>query len=375
MSSEPKASALGSYLERSLRDAMPALLALALGLIAGSILILISGYNPVQVFGEMFAGALGSQQGLSYTVTYVSPFVLAALAFLVPGKAGIWNVGGQGQAYLGGIAAAFVALYVPMPPILWPVVALVVGALAGALGAAIPGILESYRNASAIVTTIMLNYVYQPLASFLLFFIIAVDFPTTRVANQTPKFASAATIPQIPGLSSSVMVFFTILIAVAVQYFLLRTTLGYKIRAVGLNPTAAEMKGINWKRMKVVAMMIGGMLAGLAGASEILGTYRNYVDQFAEGYFGGLGFAGIAVALVGASSPIGSIFSALLFAIMVSGAPYIQALGIPRELVWSLQGIIILFASMPYLYNVITKTDWSRAWRKNVISPGKTEGQ
>jgi simple sugar transport system permease protein len=208
-----------------------------------------------------------------------------------------------------------------------------------------------------------------------LFFIIAVDFPTTRVANQTPKFASAATIPQIPGLSSSVMVFFTILIAVAVQYFLLRTTLGYKIRAVGLNPTAAEMKGINWKRMKVVAMMIGGMLAGLAGASEILGTYRNYVDQFAEGYFGGLGFAGIAVALVGASSPIGSIFSALLFAIMVSGAPYIQALGIPRELVWSLQGIIILFASMPYLYNVITKTDWSRAWRKNVISPGKTEGQ
>jgi simple sugar transport system permease protein len=323
----------------------------------------------------MFAGALGSQQGLSYTVTYVSPFVLAALAFLVPGKAGIWNVGGQGQAYLGGIAAAFVALYVPMPPILWPVVALIVGALAGALGAAIPGILESYRNASAIVTTIMLNYVYQPLASFLLFFIIAVDFPTTRVANQTPKFASAATIPQIPGLSSSVMVFFTILIAVAVQYFLLRTTLGYKIRAVGLNPTAAEMKGINWKRMKVVAMMIGGMLAGLAGASEILGTYRNYVDQFAEGYFGGLGFAGIAVALVGASSPIGSIFSALLFAIMVSGAPYIQALGIPRELVWSLQGIIILFASMPYLYNVITKTDWSRAWRKNVISPGKTEGQ
>jgi ABC-type uncharacterized transport system permease subunit len=103
--------------------------------------------------------------------------------------------------------------------------------------------------------------------------------------------------------------------------------------------------------------------------------YRNYVDQFAEGYFGGLGFAGIAVALVGASSPIGSIFSALLFAIMVSGAPYIQALGIPRELVWSLQGIIILFASMPYLYNVITKTDWGRAWRKNVISPGKPEGQ
>jgi ABC-type uncharacterized transport system permease subunit len=375
LSSAPKTSALRSYLEKSLSDAMPALLALALGLIAGSILILISGYNPVQVFGEMFAGALGSQQGLSYTVTYVSPFVLAALAFLIPGKAGIWNVGGQGQAYLGGIAAAFIALYVPMPPILWPIVALIVGALAGALGAAVPGILESYRNASAIVTTIMLNYVYQPLASFLLFFVIAVDFPTTRVANQTPKFASAATIPRIPGLSSSVMVIFTILIAVAVQYFLLRTTLGYKIRAVGLNPTAAEMKGISWKRMKVVAMMIGGMLAGLAGASEILGTYRNYVDQFAEGYFGGLGFAGIAVALVGASSPIGSIFSALLFAIMVSGAPYIQALGIPRELVWSLQGIIILFASMPYLYTVITKTDWSRAWRKNVISPGKTEGQ
>jgi ABC-type uncharacterized transport system permease subunit len=209
MSSESKLPPKESYLTRSLRGAMPALLALALGILAGSVLIMISGYNPVQVFGEMFTGALGSQQGLSYTISYVSPFILAALAFMIPGKAGIWNVGGQGQVYLGGITAAFVALYLPLPPVLWPLVALILGAAAGALGAALPGALESYRNASAIVTTIMLNYVYQPLASFLLFFVIAVNFPTTKVANQTPKFASAATLPQIPGLSSSIMVIFT----------------------------------------------------------------------------------------------------------------------------------------------------------------------
>ncbi len=375
MNAQAKGSTLSSYLETSVHNALPSLLCLLLGLVAGSILIIICGYNPVLVFGEMFSGAFGSVQGLSYTITYISPFILAALAFLIPGKAGIWNVGGQGQVYLGGITATLVALYIPMPPILWPIVALLAGAGAGALGAALPGILESYRNASAIVTTIMLNYVYAPIASFILFFVIAVTYPTTRVDSQTPKFSSAVRLPHIPGLSSSIMVFFTILIAIGLYYFLLRTTLGYKIRAVGLNPTAAEMKGIDWRKIKVVAMMIGGAVAGLAGASEVLGTYGNYVDQFAEGYFGGMGFAGIAVALVGASSPIGAIFSSVLFAVMVSGGPYIQALGIPRELVWSLQGIIIIFASMPYIYKIITKTDWSRAWRRTIVSPGKLEGQ
>jgi len=322
----------------------------------------------------MFGGALGSPQGQSYVMIYMAPFTLTALAFLIPGKAGIWNVGAQGQVYLGGITAALIALFVPMPPVLWPIVALLLAACVGALAAALPAVLEVYRNASAIVTTIMLNYVFAPLASYILFFVIAVSYPSTRISNMTPTFPQATWLPRIPGFTASILIFIAILLAVGTQLFLQRTTLGYNIRAVGQNATAAQMKGIGWRKVRIQAMIIGGLVAGLAGAGQVLGYYRGYVDQFAEGYFGGLGFAGIAVALVGASNPVGSLFSAFLFAVMVTGAPYIQGLGIPKELVWALQGIIILFAAMPYLYRVITKTNWSRAWRKTIVSPGKLEG-
>ena len=317
-------------------------------------LILLSGFNPVTVFGVMIQGALGTEPGQSYVLTYSATLILSGLAFLIPGKAGIWNVGAQGQIYFGGIFAALVALFVPLPLIAWPLVAFAAGSLMGALWGFIPGVLETYRNASAIVTTILLNYVAQAMSSYILFNYVGKRLPQTLISNQTPLFSSLVTLPRIPGFSASIMIFVSIFTAMGVWFFLYRTTLGYKIRAVGSSPMSAEAKGIDPRLMRIIAMAIGAGIAGLAGAGDILGR-GNYVDQFPEGYFGGEGFAGIAVALVAANNPIGAVAAAFFFAVMVAGTPFMGAEGLPRELVWAIQGLIILFTAMPYLSQLLLK--------------------
>jgi simple sugar transport system permease protein len=351
----------GGQLYTIFSKAVPSVVALALGLLASSVLIVIAGYSPVQVFGVMVNGAFGNSAGQSFLLTYMASVILTGLAFLMPGKAGIWNVGAQGQVYLGGITAAMVALFIPMPVVIWPLVAFIAGGLAGAGWAFIPGVLEPYRKSSAIVTTIMLNYVAQGLSSAILFNYIGVLLPKTLVNNTTPTFSSNVILPRIPGYSASVMIFISIFIALACWYFLQRTSLGYKIRAAGSGPMSAQAKGIDPKKMMVVAMVIGGLVAGIAGAGEIM-SRGNYVDQFPEGWFGGEGFAGIAVALVAANNPIGCIFSGLLFGVMVAGAPFIQAQGLPRELVWAMQGLIILFTAMPYIYQTVQNRRRKRKW-------------
>jgi ABC-type uncharacterized transport system permease subunit len=342
----------GSYAMVLVRRALPSVFALVLGIAAGSVLIAISGFNPILVFQLMITGAFGSDQGRTYMLIYMAPLILNGLAFLIPGKAGMWNVGAQGQVYLGGMTAALVALLVPLPPVIGPIVALVLGALVGAVWAFIPALLQVYRNASAIVTTIMLNYVAISLCSYLLFDYIGVVFPGSALNNQSPPFSSSMWLARIPGSTASIMVFVAIAVAFISLYFLQRTSLGYNIRAVGFSPLSSKTKGINARRVQLLAMAIGGLVAGLAGAGDVLAA-RHYTDGFAEGWFGGEGFAGIAVALVGASNPVGAVFSAVLFATMVAGAPYMQSFGMPKEMIWTLQGLIILFTAMPYLYSLV----------------------
>ncbi|HYB45453.1 MAG TPA: ABC transporter permease [Nitrososphaerales archaeon] len=350
-----KSSGLG----RILRGAVPNVLALVLGLVAASVMMLLAGYDPLKVFSTLFQGALGTNAGQSYILTYTGTLILSAIAFLVPGKAGIFNVGAQGQIYFGGITAALVAVFVPLPPVIWPLAATAAGCLAGAFWAFIPGMLQAYRNTSAIVTTIMLNFVAQPLASVLLFYVIYLKEPTVRVYT-TATYNPNATIPGIPFFVSSTMIFVAIAVSVVVAVFLGRTTLGYNIRAVGLGPQPAEAKGINPRLTMVLAMVIGGLVAGLAGVGDVLspghgcGAKACYIDGFAQGAFGGEGFAGITVALVGANNPIGSIFSAVFFAILVAGQASIAA-AFPGSLyaVWAMEGLIIIFMAMPYLSTLI----------------------
>jgi simple sugar transport system permease protein len=354
----------GTGLTGALKSAVPSLVALFLGLAAASILMWILGLNPFNVFYTLFTGALTTHFGQSSTLTYLGSYILFALAFIIPGKAGIWNVGAQGQAILGGITVALIVVFLPLPPVIWPLVAIVAAIIVGALWSAICGALEAYRNASAIVTTIMLNFVAASIASFLLLWVIGAK---VKYVPQTSylTFSSATTMPTLPYFNTSIMFIVAILIAIGTAVFLSRTTLGYSIRATGLGARPAESKGINPKTMKVVAMIIGGAVAGLAGAGDVMSVGHGcylvacYQDGFAGGWFGGEGFAGIAVALVAANNPLGSIFSAMFFAILASGT---ASVGQDVYVVWAMQGIIILFMAAPALSRGILRLGGRKRW-------------
>jgi len=354
----------GAGLTGALKSAVPSLIALFLGLAVASILMWILGLNPFNVFYTLFTGALTTPFGQSSVLTYMGSYTLFALAFIIPGKAGIWNVGAQGQAILGGITVALIVTFVPLPPIIWPLFAIIAAIVVGALWSAVSGVLEAYRNASAIVTTIMLNFVAASIASFLLLWVIGAK---VKYVPQTSylTFGSETTIPTFPYFNTSIMFIVAILVAIGSAFFLARTTLGYSIRATGLGSRPAESKGINPKTMKVIAMIIGGAVAGLAGAGDVMSVGHGcylvacYQDGFAGGWFGGEGFAGIAVALVAANNPIGSVFSAVFFAILASGT---ASVGQNVYVVWAMQGIIILFMAAPALSRGIIKLGGRRKW-------------
>ena len=349
---------------RVLRAAVPSLVALALGLVVASLVMVAFGEDPVNIFSALFSGALTTRYGQSSVLNYMYAYLLLALAFLLPGKAGIWNVGGQGQAILGGVAAALLMEYVVLPPVVWPLAAIVIATLAGAAWSAVSGVLEAYRNASAIVTTIMMNFVAANLATFVLYYVLIPRAHVLSFYNEV-NFPAALTLPTLPYFTTSVMVFIAPAVALGCAFFLSRTTLGYKIRATGLGSRPAESKGINPRSMKVISMLIGGGIAGLAGAGAVMsvghgcGTIACYQDGFAGGWFGGFGFAGIAVALVAVNNPIGSIFSAVFFAILAAGMPYIYQ---NIYVMWAMQGIIILFMAAPELSRMILTLRGRRRW-------------
>ena len=355
----------GSGLAGVLRSAIPSLVALALGLVAASVIMVALGEDPLKVFSALFSGALFTSYGESQVFNYAYAYILLALAFLIPGKAGIWNVGGQGQADLGGVAAAILIEFIPSSSAPVTIMAVLFAIIVGAGFSAVSGILEAYRNASAIVTTIMLNYVAASFATFLLYYVLIPKAHVPNYYTQIP-FSAGVTIPTLPYLNTSIMIVVAVLVAAASAYLLGRTTLGYKIRATGLGSRPAESKGINPRAMKVVAMIIGGGVAGLAGAGAVMsvghgcGTVACYQDGFAAGWFGGFGFAGIGVALVAANNPIASIFSAAFFAILAAGMPFVYQ---SIYIVWAMQGIIILFMAAPELSRMMLslrrKTRWT----------------
>jgi general nucleoside transport system permease protein len=237
-------------------------------------------------------------------------------------------------------------------------VAVLVAIAAGASWGLIPGALEAYRNASAIVTTIMMNYVAKSLTSLILFTVVALKFRSLSLTDYA-SIPSGATIPSLPYFTTSIMVVIAIIVAIGATYFLQRTTLGYNIRATGLGKDPAAAKGINPRTMQMVAMSIGGGIAGLVGAGDVLGIGHAcgpgacVFIEWVEGWFGGEGFAGIAVALVAANNPIGAVFSAFFFAVLVSGGSTISGVG--EYLFWAIQATIIIFMAAPYILTLIQR--------------------
>ncbi len=331
-------------------DALMPLFAVLAALLLGAVMLLILGANPLEAYGALLEGAFGSANALSETAIKATPLLLVGLGICIAFRANVVNIGGEGQMVIGALAATTFALTFPNLPgaVLLPLV-LMVGFIAGAIWGGIPGILKAYSNVNEILSTIMLNIVAVQGMNFLLRG--ALIDPAEIVAGtripQTMRLPPAADLPLLlPGTRLHAGVLLALVLAVAVYFFLWHTTIGYRIRAVGLNPDAARYAGINVKRYVVLALVLSGAFSGLAGAILVFGSvsHRMVTDGSATGFTGSAGFNGIVAALFGGLHPITTIPASFLFGALLVGANRLQrAVQVPAALIGALNGLVVVF--------------------------------
>jgi simple sugar transport system permease protein len=329
---------------------VPALSVVAAFLVAGLVVVGI-GENPLTATRLLIQGSLGTGEGLGFTLFYATDFIFTGLAVAVAFHAGLFNIGGEGQATLGGLGAALVVLHLGFLPGVLLVPLGILGAAAfGALWAAIPGYLQAKRGSHIVITTIMFNWLASVLIVYLL---VNVLREPTSMNPETATFPDAASIPfmhealaafgiAIPPSQLNLSLFLALAAAYGVWLLIYRSRLGYAIRVVGANPTAAVYAGISPARITIVAMVISGALAGGLAVNELMGYQHRLLLEFTSGY----GFVGIAVALMGRAHPVGIVLASLLFGILYQGGAELafEQPAITRDMVVVIGGIIILFA-------------------------------
>lgn len=326
------------------------LISLALAFAISALVILSIGQNPIEALKVMVTGALGSSYGWGYTLYYATNFIFTGLAVAVAAHAGLFNIGAEGQASLGGFGVALVALALPWPH--WGVAlpaAMMGAALFGAMWAFIPAILQAKRGSHIVITTIMFNFLAAALLNWLLVNVLrpagsmdpaSARFPETTQLPRLTDMAAALGIDW--GKSTPANISFLLALAACVLVWLLiwRTPLGYEIRAFGRSERAARYAGIRPTRIIVVAMMISGGLAGMMAINNVMGEAGRLLLNSAEG----AGFIGIAVALMGRNHPVGIVLAALLFGFLYQGGAELALwTAIPRELIVVIQALVILF--------------------------------
>lgn len=312
-------------------------LAVTGALLVGSLVISLVGADPWKAYTALFRGAFGSSVQFNMTLLNATPLILAGLAVALAFRGGTFNIGGEGQLHMGALFATWAGTSLTLPPGLALGVALLAGLLGGLLWGAIPGYLKASKGFNEVITTILLNYIAIWLVSYL------VHGPMKEPGwnPQSRAVAEAARLPIIDPLSGLNLGIMLALVAALVVYLILeRTTLGFSIRMVGLNRTAAAYAGVNVPLTMALTLGLSGALAGLAGAVEILGRQYRLLDGFSPGY----GFDAIAVALLARLNPWGTIFSAIFFGALRTGANTMQVVaGLPVVVVYVLEGLVILF--------------------------------
>ncbi len=317
------------------------------------------GENPLAALRLLIEGALGRGDAIGFTLFYTTSFIFTGLSVAVAFHAGLFNIGSEGQAYIGGLGAALVALaldryvpwYVTMP------FAIIGAAVFGAAWAFIPAWLQAKRGSHVVITTIMFNFIAAALMVYLLVNVLIVP---GKMAPETRTFLPGGQLPKLDwlmalfGLKLGPAPFNVSFIIALVMCFLVwvliwRTKLGYEMRTLGVSPSAAVYAGIPYARTVIIAMLISGGLAGMMALNPVMGASARLQVEFV----GGAGFVGIAVSLMGRSHPLGILFSALLFGILYQGGADLsfEMPNITREMIVVIQGLVILFAgALEYMY-------------------------
>ncbi|MCO5071966.1 MAG: ABC transporter permease [Rhizobiaceae bacterium] len=325
---------------------------LLVAFIVAGLVVLLVGENPFRAAAILIEGAFGGGQNIAYTLYYATNFIFTGLAVAVAFHCGLFNIGGEGQAYIAGLGVAMVGLTFDtvLPWWLNFPLAILGAALVGALWALIPAYLQAKRGSHIVITTIMFNFIA---ASIMVYMLVDVLKPLTSMAPQTRTFQPGAQLPKLNWMleavgfsvrSGPLNVSFLLALVMAFLVWLLiwRTKLGYEIRTMGFSPKAARYAGIKEARIIVITMMISGALAGMMALNPIMGDQHRVQLDFVTG----AGFVGIAVALMGRSHPAGIVPAAILFGMLYQGGAELafEMPNISRDMIVIIQGLVILFA-------------------------------
>ncbi|KIL73633.1 ABC transporter permease [Bacillus badius] len=318
-----------------------------LGLIAGAIIMLISGYDPISGYAALWNGAFGDSFYVGETLRQMTPYIFAGLAVAFAFRTGLFNIGVEGQLLVGWLAAVWVGVAFDLPKIIHLPLSLLAAAAAGALWGLIPGILKARLHVHEVIVTIMMNYVALHLTNHLIRNVISDQSDSTEAVKETASLKSSF-FESLTDFSSLHNGIYLGLIAAVIMWFMLeKTTLGYELRSVGYSQHASQYAGMNVSRNIVLSMVISGAFAGLGGAMEGLGTFGN---AFLHSGFSGVGFDGIAVALLGGNAAIGVVLASLLFGALKVGALNMPIeSGVPNELVEIVIALIIFFVASSYM--------------------------
>ena len=327
------------------------LASVAAALLVAGLVVLGIGESPLQATAILLRGALGSAEGISFTLYYATNFIFTGLAVAVAFHAGLFNIGGEGQATIAGVLAALACLWLPaLPGMLLVPTAVLAAAAGGALYGLIPGWLQAQRGSHVVITTIMFNFLAAALVVYLLVEIIGkpgsmqpetATFPPQAILTPMHRLLAPLGL-KLPATPLNTAFFLALAALLAVWALIYRSRLGYAIRTVGANPRAAAYAGISPARITMIAMALSGALAGGLAVNEVMGVQHRLVLDFTAGY----GFVGIAVALMGRGHPLGVLLAALLFGVLYQGGAELSfdRPAITRDMVVVIGGVVILFA-------------------------------
>lgn len=309
-----------------------------------------SGYDPVAGYIALWNGIFGDMYSIGETIRQISPYILAGLAVAFAFRSGLFNIGVEGQLIVGWFAAAYVGMAFELPIFIHLPLALIAAAVAGALWGLIPGILKATLHVHEVIVTIMMNYIALHTVNALIKAVSEGGYKTEKI-HQTASLRSDF-LSNLTDFSTLHYGIFVALAMVAVMWFILeKTKTGYELKSVGFNDHASQYAGMNVKKNIILSMVVSGAFAGLGGAMEALGTFGNIVTRSA---FTGIGFDGIAVALLGANTPLGVIFGASLFGSLKYGAGNMpNEAGVPVEIVSIVIALIIFFVASGYIIRVL----------------------
>lgn len=326
-------------IKNSIKESSSILIAIFMALILGAFIMILNGKNPILGYSALIKGAFGSKYQIATTLAKTVPLILTGLATAISFRSGIFNIGGEGQLYLGAFAASYIGFtFTDLPAFVAIILAILFSAMVGGFYAYVPGVLKVRFGIDEVITTIMFNSIAIMFTNYL------VNYPFQASKGKmggTNMISESFKFPKLVAMSKlNTSIFYTMIIAVLVYYFIRKTSYGYNFKVIGENSLFARYAGLNNKRYMILAMVISGALCGIAGAFEVYGTHYRFLQNISKG----LAFDGMLVSLIVKNNPIGIILMSLFFAVLKTGSNAMELnTGVPSELILVIQSVIILF--------------------------------